>query len=351
MRATEEIAMKKKSLWAGAALVAAACASFGWHAQEGEEPGWVRGRGWGWIWGEGDEIGALNAITNATRLAALELVEEGRVYDLGVTYSRESYIWPGHSPGEVMTFRSPDGIRRMGDMEFTLPEVNAAALAWHSCAIFTNDNVATQIDGLGHAVRGEDAHWYNGHTEAAFGGDFGVRACSAAGIPPIVNRAVLVDVAGLKELDALASGYAITVADTEAALARQGVDIRVGDVVLFRTGTLRHWGEVGADHETIAAHDGAGINLATARWLIEEKGALAIGSDTSGVEVAPAPEGSTSFVPVHEYLLIEQGVHLLEYHYLEELARDEVWEFCYVATTNKIAGTTAGFALRPIAMR
>ena len=26
---------------------------------------------------------------------------------------------------------------------------------------FMNDNVATQIDGLGHAVTGEDNHWYN----------------------------------------------------------------------------------------------------------------------------------------------------------------------------------------------
>ena len=33
------------------------------------------------------------------------------------------------------------------------------------------------------------------------------------------------------------------------------------------------------------------------------------------------------------------------------LARDGVWEFCYVGLTNKIAGTAAGFAMRPIALR
>lgn len=42
---------------------------------------------------------------------------------------------------------------------------------------------------------------------------------------------------------------------------------------------------------------------------------------------------------------------VLELYYREELARDRVWEFCYVGTTNKIAGATAGFALRPIAVR
>lgn len=54
---------------------------------------------------------------------------------------------------------------------------------------------------------------------------------------------------------------------------------------------------------------------------------------------------------MHKYLLIEQGVHIGEFHYLEDLARDKVSEFCYVATTAKIAGSVAGFALRPLAIR
>ena len=61
--------------------------------------------------------------------------------------------------------------------------------------------------------------------------------------------------------------------------------------------------------------------------------------------------GAKSFIPVHEYLLIEQGVHILEFHYLEALAREKVYEFCYMATTNKIKGTTAGFTMRPIGLR
>ena len=334
------------------ALTCAVAAGLGWNAVQDAAPtGWQKGKGWGWIWGPDDELGALNAMDDASRLAAVGLVREGRVFDLGVTYSRNSFVWPGHSPGEVMTFRSPEGIRRMGDHPFTLPDVNPSGTAWHSCALFLNDNVATQIDGLGHLAVGDDHHWYNGHTEAEHGGDFGLRACSAAGIPPIVNRAVLLDIAGLKNLDALPGGTAITVADCEAALERQGVEIQVGDLVFVRTGTLRHWGPEGADHELLAAHDSAGLSLETARWLVEEKGAMGLGSDTSGLEVAPPHEGADSFVPVHKYLLVDQGVHLFEFHYLEDLAREGIWEFCYVGTTNKIAGTTAGFALRPIALR
>lgn len=319
--------------------------------QDPDRPGWRKGVGWGWIWGEDDELGALNHMRDGTRLEALKLVTQGRVYDLGVTYSRDSYRWPGHSPGEIMSFRSPEGVKRAGDLPFTLPEVNSAGVAWHSCALFINDNVATQIDGLGHLVSGEDDHWYNGFTEREHGGDFGLRRCSAAGIPPIVNRAVLLDIAGQKGVDALPGGYAITPADLERAMERQGVRPRVGDIVLLRTGTLGHWGADGSDHEALAAHDSAGASLETARYLVEELGALAVGSDTSGFEVSPPHEGATSFIPCHEYLLVQQGVHILEFHDLQALARDQVWEFCYVALTNKIAGTTAGFTLRPIALR
>jgi len=48
---------------------------------------------------------------------------------------------------------------------------------------------------------------------------------------------------------------------------------------------------------------------------------------------------------------VEQGVHIGELHYLEELAKDKVYEFLYICTTNKIRGTSAGFTLRPIAIR
>ena len=66
--------------------------------------------------------------------------------------------------------------------------------------------------------------------------------------------------------------------------------------------------------------------------------------------MATPPAGSDSFMPVHNYLLIEQGVHIAEFHYLEELAAEEVYEFTYIATTNKIRGTTAGFTMRPLAI-
>ena len=208
-----------------------------------ELKGWKKGRGWGWVWGKDDEVGSLNAMTRQSVLEAIGLVKQGKVYDLGIDYDRTSYKWPGHSPGEIISFRTPEGVKRQQDLDFTAPSVNPALLAWHSCALFINDNVATQIDSLGHITTGEDNHWYNGFTEAEWGGNFGIRKADASTIPPIVIRGILIDVAGNQGVEALKGGTAIGPKDLEAALEKQGTQIRPGDAVFVRTGTLRYWGK------------------------------------------------------------------------------------------------------------
>ena len=318
---------------------------------EPEAPGWKKGVGWGWIWGKEDEVGSLNAMTAATRAEALRIASTGETFDLGLSYSRRSFKWPGHNPGEIMSFRSPEGVDRMGDPDAPPKAVNPDKVFWHSGALFISDNVATQIDGLAHITAGADYHWYNGFKEADWGGDFGPRKCDASTIPPIVARGVLIDVAAFKKVDALPGHTAITPKDLQETLAWQKTTLRVGDVVLIRTGTARYWGEDGADHVNIGAHDSAGINLDAAKWLVEAQGAIMIGSDTSGLEVNPPSLPAGTGIPVHRYLLVDQGVHIGEFHDLEGLSRAKAYEFCYVATTNKIKGTAAGFALRPIALR
>ncbi len=319
---------------------------------------WEKGKGWGWVWGKEDEVGSLNEMTDATRLAAFQSIKQGEVYDLGVAYDRTSYKWPGHNPGEIISFRTPEGVKRQGDSPALVTQ-NPSQTAWHSCAVFVNDNVATQIDGLGHATEGEDNHWYNGFREQDWGGNWGLRKCDATTIPPVIARGVVIDVAGYKGVEALPANYAISIEDIQGALKKQATQLRVGDVVLVRTGTLRFWGGSGTDADgKIKEHDSAGINLESAKWLVEQNGAMMIGSDTSGLEYAPRDEDTEayrkkykSFMPVHNYLLITQGVHIGEFHNLEELARDRVYEFCYFATTAKLKGTASGFALRPIAVR
>jgi len=316
---------------------------------------WEQGKGWGWVWGDEDQLGNLNELSPQLTLKALSKVEEGKVYDLGLAYDRRSYKFEGHNEGEIISFRTPDGLNTQKDIDFvTSQEDNSLNTAWASNALFISDNVSTQIDSFGHIYEGSPPHAYNGFLSEDIQGDFGLLRLGADTIPPIVAPATMIDVAKSVGEDPLPESFGIGPDRLQEALDKQGVDIDPLDVVLVRTGTAGVWlkGDgVGANNDEIAKPDSAGLTVSGAKWLVEEKGALAVGTDTSGIEVLPPSEqldDGTSFNPVHIYLLARQGVHILEYHNQEDLAEDEVYKFAYILGVNKIKGTAAGTVLRPI---
>ena len=53
--------------------------------------------------------------------------------------------------------------------------------------------------------------------------------------------------------------------------------------------------------------------------------------------------------PVHIELLIERGIYIIEMVNCEELARDRVYEFCFVCLPLSITGAT-GSMVRPVAL-
>jgi kynurenine formamidase len=116
--------------------------------------------------------------------------------------------------------------------------------------------------------------------------------------------------------------------------------------VLFRTGYMGLW----PDAARMAEHRSPGPDLSAAEWLLD-RGVVAVGSDTETFEVQPAPDPGTPAnpQPVHTRLLIESGVYILESLDLEQLARDGVYEFLFVALPLKIAGAT-GSMLDPLAV-
>ena len=308
-------------------------------------PGWSRSKGWGWVWGDEDEIGALNALTPVAVVDALSHVSEGRIFDLGITIDRGSFYWSGHVGTEVVAFRTPEGILRHKDLGLEDPEGES----FHTSMVILSDHSGTQIDALSHATFGPDRHWYNGFTVEQWTGDFGPKRAGAENIPPIIVTGVLIDLPGHLGLDELEPSFAAGPGALEAALEAQRVDIQPGEAVFIRTGALRHWGMYGEDHARIEQAMTAGITLEAARWLVEEKGAVLVASDTTTVEVVPAVDGDVP-QPVHKYLLVDQGVNMGELHNLEELADAGVYRFCYIALAPKVRGTTAGFAMRPIAV-
>jgi len=110
-----------------------------------------------------------------------------------------------------------------------------------------------------------------------------------------------------------------------------------------RTGQMSVW----PDREAWAQTSGSGITLPVAEALLEA-GVRAVGGDTEAVEVMPSVD-PTNPHPVYLRLLIEEGIHLLELLYLEDLARDRVYEFLFIVLPPKISGATAAH-IRPVAI-
>jgi kynurenine formamidase len=157
-------------------------------------------------------------------------------------------------------------------------------------------------------------------------------------------RGVLLDVAALKGVDMLPDDYMITVADLEAAMTRQNVEVGKGDAVLIRTG----WGRLWTVDNARFIKGEPGIGLEAAEFLVK-RNVMIVGSDNWAVEVRPYPDKDL-FLPVHGYLLNVNGIYLVENLDLEALARDKANEFAFMVAPLKLRGGT-GSSVAPIAVR
>ncbi len=292
-------------------------------------------------WGPQDEIGRLNLMSEASRADVLSRIKGGKVYDLSVEYfigmpswqaagDPHYRIWMTHTPhGTVVDDPLNTGTRMNEHVSYT-----GAAISMYT-------HMGTHIDGLAHF--GLNGEIWNGFSAREHLGDRGWQVAGVETMPPIIARGVLIDVAASKGLDMLADGYRVSRVDLIDALKRQKVELRRGDVALIRTGRMRLY-------EDSAAYMAKppGLGLAAARFLIEEAGAMIVGADNLSFEAFPS-ELETDYVPVHTYLLAQQGAPIIELAWLEELARDQVYEFAFVGGPLKLRGADAA-PLRPIAM-
>ena len=291
-------------------------------------------------YGPGDEVGSLNEMTPAAVVAAAKLVKQGKVYDLDPGRFRGMPLWPGHPPFEVLTFRTPLGEYNQKDQGWLMSN-NDAHIGFISDVIIGTVHTGAHFDSLAHITCGPDNHWYNGFKQETDLGDWGPLKADASTIPPVVTRGVMIDMAGYKGVKMLPAAYCITPADLQGALKKQGTALKPGDTVLVRTGQLSVW----PDKVEMGKGNGAGLGLEAMKWLMEKNKGILFGVDQAAFE-CDSPD-KTNPHPVHQYMLIDNGVHIMEFVYLEDLAKDKVYEFMFVVTPLKIKGAT-GSMIRAI---
>jgi kynurenine formamidase len=264
-----------------------------------------------------------------TVLRAARLIKTGEVFELGRVLA-ESMPLPAGRRFEVVTKRTrndPGTNRRGSNEELVVAEIG---------------QVGTQFDTFSHQMIGSSM--YNCFTLDETASRTGFTKLGVEHVGALVTRGVLLDIAALKGVPMLAETYQITPEDLQAALAAQNMTLQPGDAVLIHTGWGTLWGKDNARYQ----RGSPGIGTAAAEWLARQDPML-VGADNTAVEISPNPDRQLAG-PVHQIMLVVNGIHLLENVRLDELAARRAYEFALIVEPLKIQGGT-GSTVAPVAIR
>lgn len=314
-----------------------------------------------------DEIGASRTQTPENVLESIRLVRTGEIFRLGHVYD------------EVTLGTPPFG--RVFDVTvapFSFPDEEDNSQSFYSGGVRASiGQIATQFDALSHA--GHDLGYYNCFTHEDLGPDeLGrVKKLGVENVKPFFTRAVLLDFVANSDVpkvtangrEIVADSYELTVADIEAVIAAQGVDgPGEGDVALFYTGWDSLFGVDNARH-----FNSPGIGSEAAFWLAERRIAM-LGTDTQhseaavggrSVELIDNPDAlgrefGYIFNTAHLILITQNGIHLMEWMRLGELAaalaadsggETNPYEFLFVFSPLPIKGLAGAPGSTAIAVR
>jgi len=312
---------------------------------------------WG-RWGPEDEIGTLNLVTDEVRRRAARCVRSGRAFPLGLALSEAEGIQKGVVPGRF------NPLRTMSYIDVPLAD-DPEWICANEDVVVMPLQCATHWDALAHVSHGRKI--YNGFPQESVT-SAGASRCGIHLVDSLVSRGVLLDVARAKGVEVLDGGYPIMPEDLDAALALTGLEIEPGDVVLVRTGQMKHLklrSRFPAGGATIPVPNllgfgdvmkymglAPGLTVATAGWF-HERDVAAVATDTLSLEVIPC-EDDRAYLPVHLLHLVEMGMTQGQNFVLDPLAEDCAADgvYCFFLDATPLPFTNGlGSPVNPVALK
>lgn len=283
---------------------------------------------WG-RWGDDDELGTLNLITDEKRLAAAQLVRDGVSVSLALDLNKQRDAVNANPFEHVLSVSKFSGHEVAGD---------TYSVQYHGFA-------HSHMDGLAHfAHKGK---LYNGFSVDGLKPSGAERLGIQNFRNGVFTRGILIDMPWFKGVDFLEPGTAITTADLEAWERKTGVRVGSGDVLLIRTG---RWECVRQRGQWNFLEKAAGSHASIAKWL-KARDVAVIGSDGVSDVMPSGVEGLLN--PLHELVLVGLGMPILDNLDLDAVAvaakERNRWEFLFVGAPLRVPGGT-GSPLNPIAV-
>jgi kynurenine formamidase len=282
---------------------------------------------WG-RWGPDDQRGCLNFQTPERVLAAVRLVRHGRVYNLSVPLEKDGPQFPGfHKTWRVTHFSR---------------ETAPGAINFTDDVVTMESHSGTHVDALGH-VFCNDTMW-NGRSATAHVTSYGLEWGAIDCVTGFVARGIMLDLARHRGVSHLELGEVVTPEAMEACARHQGVEIRSGDVLLLRTG----WYTVFQTDRDLWNQGEPGPDIGCTAWL-RAREIVALGADNAGVESSVLRTRTALTPRLHTTALRDLGLYLIEHVNLEDVARDRVYEFLFVAAPLRLTRAT-GAPCTPLAI-
>lgn len=287
-----------------------------------------RFKNWG-RWGEGDQLGTLNHITEDVRRRAATLVRDGRTVSLARPIATPQVLSGprNQSPAEHRMSVSSGG------------SADYIGVSYHG---FAN----THIDALCH-IFGEGGVLYGGRPSSEVTTEGAKTNSVDFWREGIVTRGVLYDIPRHRGADYVSFEEPVHGWELQDVASAEGVNPEPGDAVLVRAGAAAFWS---ANPDFEPAWKAPGLHASVLEFLYERDVSL-LGWDL--MEAPGQDHYKAPVMPIHSTAIPYMGMPLLDNAELEELSAmcGELgrWEFQLVIAPLVVVGGT-GSPVNPIAI-
>jgi kynurenine formamidase len=293
---------------------------------------------WG-RWGDDDELGCGNLLTDEAARRGTAQVRTGRRVGLGVDLKADG-IQVGQPARRYNPILTVTSLNERDQYAPGIWEGTDDIVMMSTCA-------GTHVDALCHVSY--DGQMYNGVPTSAVTAQEGATKLGAEKLPQIVTRGVLIDLPRLKGaagLDEVDPGYSITADDLDAAVDAAGIAIESGDVVCVRTGEMRHYRA--GDRQRYAVGDQfrlPGLSAHSIEWMHRHDVAGAFVDSYAYEAFPPTMADWSDCLSVHMIQLRDMGLLQGQNWDFEDLAvaceEERRWSFLLVATPEPLVGASS----------